>query len=347
MNYRLLAITQESYDPAVRYRFGHFVPLLEQAGISVESVEWPKQSNPRWPIIERARDFDGVVIFRRLMPLKHLRAFRRSTRYLAFDFDDCVTRRDSSLGYPWPLLDKVIQFRAMIRCCDSVTAGNQHLAELAGRLNRSIPIELVPTTIDLAKYPLRPSSSASSSPSENILGWIGQMGTLTYLAQLRPALATLCLKYPELRVRTIGVALPKMSDVRSEFRPWSASSEVADLQSLSVGLAPLPDDPWTRGKCGLRLLQYLASGVPAVAAPVGVQGEIVDRGAALPARSQHEWMKQVDRLLSDISLRQNLAREGRQLVEREFVPERWIKSILRLWTGQPVGTTQHIQSPAA
>ena len=348
MSFRLLAITQEAYDPAVRYRLGHYVPLLEKAGVSVETAEWPKQSAPRWPIIERARDFDGVVVFRRLMPLKHLRALRQSARRLAFDFDDCVTRRDSALGYPWPLLDKVIQFRAMIRCADAVTAGNSYLAGLARRINRSIPIDVVPTTIDLSKYPRRDSHDASSSVSSNhTVGWIGQKGTLTYLSKLRPALATLCQKYPSLCIRTIGVELPSMPDVKTEFRPWSASSEVTNLQSLAVGLAPLPDDPWTRGKCGLRLLQYLAAGVPAVAAPVGVQGDIIDRGGALPAHSLRDWVDQVNRLLTDASLREQISRNGRQLVEKEFVPARWMETILHDWCACSVATGSLIESPAA
>jgi glycosyltransferase involved in cell wall biosynthesis len=342
MNFRLLAITQEAYDPAVRYRLGHFIPLLNARGIEVETAEWPKQSAPRWPIIERARQFDAVVVFRRLMPLKHLRALRKSAKYLAFDFDDCVTRRDSALGYPWPLLDKVIQFRAMIGCVDAVTAGNQYLAELARSINRSIPIDIVPTTIDLRNYPIR-----EAEPVDEIVGWIGQKGTLSYLAKLQPALATLCANHEHLRIRTIGVPLPLLSNVRSEFVSWSSADEVKNLHQLSVGLAPLPDDPWTRGKCGLRLLQYLAAGVPAVAAPVGVQREIIDRGAALPARTMEDWADQVNYLLFNTALREQVSRMGRELVEREFVPLRWIEAILRDWCARKSSTLPGVESPAA
>lgn len=342
MNFRLLAITQEAYDPAVRYRLGHFIPLLNAMGIEIETAEWPKQSAPRWPIIERAHQFDAVVVFRRLMPLKHLRALRKSAKYLAFDFDDCVTRRDSALGYPWPLLDKVIQFRAMIQCVDAVTAGNRYLAELARSINRSIPIDVVPTTIELRNYPKR-----EVEPASDVVGWIGQKGTLTYLAKLKPALADLCMLHERLRIRTIGVPLPSLSNVRSEFVSWSAADEVKNLHQLSVGLAPLPDDPWTRGKCGLRLLQYLAAGVPAVAAPVGVQSEIIDRGAALPAQTMEEWAGQVNCLLSNAALREQVSRTGRELVEREFVPLRWIETILRDWCARSYTTLPDAESPAA
>jgi len=342
MSFRILAITQEAYDPAVRYRLGHFVSLLAARGVLVDTAEWPKQSAPRWPIIERAREYDTVVVFRRLMPLKHLRALRKSARYLAFDFDDCVTRRDSALGYPWPLLDKVIQFRAMIRCADAVTAGNHYLADLAHRINKSIPVDVVPTTIELSKYPKRDDTSP-----KNVVGWIGQKGTLTYLAKLRPALATLCREHDALRVRTIGVSLPAMPEVRTEFTPWSAADEVRNLHQLDVGLAPLPNDPWTRGKCGLRLLQYLAAGVPAVAAPVGVQKDIVEHGAALPARTMADWVDQVSVILSDARLREQVSRTGRELVEREFVPLRWIETILRDWCARSDAAVHDAQSPAA
>lgn len=332
MSTRLLMIHQGVDDPATRYRLGMFEPLLAERGVHCEQVAWPKSHPPRWPIIERARDYDGVVVFRRLMRLDHLRALRRSAKRLAFDFDDCVTRRDSSLGIPFPLIDKVIQFRAMIRSADAITAGNEYLHALADRHRPRGPIVTVPTTIDLGRYPLGQRRRRAEGTALAI-GWIGQKSTWAYLARLRPALVELRRRWPGLMIRCIGDAGARLEGLPLDVRPWSRETEVDDLQSLDIGLAPLADDNWTRGKCGLRLLQYAAAGVPAVASPVGVQGAITQAGGAVPARTESDWVEAVDRLLRDPEERARIGRAGRELVTIGFTPTIWIDAVIRAWCG--------------
>jgi glycosyltransferase involved in cell wall biosynthesis len=322
-----LALTQSADDPATRYRLGHYVALLAHAGLAVDACPWPSDDRLRWEVIERAGDYDAVVVFRRLLRLDHLRVLRQRARWLAYDFDDCVTRCDSTRGYPWPLLDKVIQFRGMVRSVDAITAGNSYLADLASFYNRRVAIDVVPTTVDVTRYPRRPMATGA------VIGWIGQPATLYYLRRLDSAWRKLSQRNSSLVVRTIGGDLGARVRYRHDARPWSALTESQELSALSVGLAPLTSDPWTLGKCGLRLIQYLAAGVAAVASPVGVQSEIIDEGAALGARSADEWVAKVERLLLDVDERTHLTRVGRQLVERRYVPTRWLSTVAQAWTG--------------
>lgn len=330
MTYRLLAITQGDDDPATRYRLGQYRPRLLEQGIEVESVAWPREESARLSVLSRADQFDGVVVCRRLMRVGHVKELRRRARRLAYDFDDCVTRRDSSLGIPWRLLDKVIQFRAMMASADVVTAGNAHLAQLARACGARGRVEVVPTTIDLARYPLPLSPIAGTPP---VLGWIGQPTTAKYLHSLRRPLEQLSERFPGLTVRCVGASVDLGPRVRVESRDWNGATELEDLRSFTVGLAPLTDDAWTRGKCGLRLLQYLAAGVPAVADAVGVQREIVQTGAALGAHRPEDWTHQVTRLLRDPSERARLSRLGRKRVESTYTADRGGALIRELWCG--------------
>lgn len=337
MSFRLLAITQAADDPATRYRFTQYTRRLQQRGVAAEAVVWPRDRRQRDDVVDLANDFDAVVVFRRLLDAGHGRRLRHAARRLAFDFDDSITRRDSTYGRPWPLLDKVLAFRRMIRLCDSVTAGNSYLAELAAKQSRGPSVHIVPTTVDLAGYPNPLGTTIRRQESwqepDRVLGWIGQPATSVYLKGLRRPLARLCRRRPELIVRAVSSARIALRDVRTEFRRWNQATEVSELTRFDIGLAPLPDDAWTRGKCGLRLLQYLAGGIPAVASPVGVQARIGQRGAALLASREEDWELAIERILTDEALAAELIATGRRLVEAEFTPDRWIETIVQSWCG--------------
>lgn len=333
MSYRLLAITQAANDPATRYRLGQYISLLRDHHVETNAMVWPRERRDRDAVVEAARDFDGVVLFRRLPGARHAQRLRAAARRLSFDFDDCITRRDSSAGRPWPLWNKVLAFRRMMRLCDSVTAGNSVLADMAAKQVRGASVVVVPTTLDLSRYPKPVLPDAGLHPEKTVLGWIGQAATSQYLKWLGPPLARLCKHRPNLVVRSISSEPVVLRGVPTDFRQWSAATEVAELARFDIGLAPLTDDAWTRGKCGLRLLQYLAAGVPAVTSAVGVQREIGQLHAALLATTPEEWESAIERILTDADLAHELVATGRRLVESEFVPERWIAAIVESWCG--------------
>jgi glycosyltransferase involved in cell wall biosynthesis len=328
---RLLAITREADDPATRYRLGLHEPGLRRLGVNVTRMIWPKSHAIRSTIIDRAGDYDAVVLFRCLMPIGQLRRLRRRARWLAFDFDDHPTRRDSAQGHPWLLLDKVIQFAGMCQSVDALTPGNSYLAELAKFYRPSGRVDVVPTTVDLSLYP---PPSPPLPGWRLVIGWIGQGATFPYVQQLAPAFAALPRHDKEVILRLVGTGQTMtIPGLNVEAVRWSPAEEINLLQSFTIGLAPLPDDPWTRGKCGLRLLQYLAAGVPAIASPVGVQAEIISRGAALSAKTHEEWATAIVDLSNDPDRRSSMIQLGRQLVESCFVPSRYASLLHEAWCG--------------
>lgn len=331
MSFRLLAITQAPDDPATRYRLRQYLPHFEKAGVEVTAVPWPRPPAGREGVCRRAGEYDAVVVVRRLVPVRYFDRLRAAARRLAFDFDDNIAYRDSFLGRPLLLLEKWVQFRRVVGFADAVTAGNAFLAERARRHVRGAEVRVAPTTVDPALYPWPPPHR--DGDGELVLGWIGQKSTRKYLARLRRPLARVARMEPRAVLRIIGDELPTWPELRLQLDPWSTETEAADLALLDVGLAPLPDDVWTRGKCGLRVLQYFAAGVPAVVSPVGVQGEWAAEGLALAARTGEEWCDTVRRLARDSSLRERLIAAGRRAVEQRFHPGATFPTILEAWCG--------------
>jgi glycosyltransferase involved in cell wall biosynthesis len=151
-----------------------------------------------------------------------------------------------------------------------------------------------------------------------IVGWSGSFSTVQHLEHARPALERLA-RDRRFRLRVVGGDGVTMAGIDVECRPWRADTEVGDIASFDVGLMPLPDDPWARGKCGLKALQYMALGIPAVVSPVGVNAEIVEHGRnGLVASSQEDWVTSVGRLLDDIELRRQLGAAARLTVEQRY-----------------------------
>jgi glycosyltransferase involved in cell wall biosynthesis len=125
---------------------------------------------------------------------------------------------------------------------------------------------------------------------------------------------------------------PKLGRVQVRWSAWNAASEVAQLRQIQVGLAPLPNDRWSRGKCGLRLLQYLASGIPAVASPIGTQGEITAEGAALEATTAEQWIAGITRLLDDAPAARDYVSCGRRLIRERYSAEVWARKLAQIWS---------------
>jgi glycosyltransferase involved in cell wall biosynthesis len=221
----------------------------------------------------------------------------------------------------------------MVQECHHVTAGNSYLACLALRA-RAARVSVVPTTVDLDRYLRAPETR----DEVRVLGWIGGRWTLPYLEQLRDPLALLT-QTEGVRVRVIADQPGRMGATRSEWVSWDSANEIQELKRLTVGLAPLPDDLWTRGKCGVRLLQYLAAGVPAVASPVGTQAELTAEGAALAARSAQEWVEAVRSLLESDSMRRRVAARGLAAVRKGYDAARWGPELAGLWCGMGRGVT--------
>jgi len=204
-------------------------------------------------------------------------------------------------------IDQVMQRAAL------VIVGNSYLAERARQAGAK-RVELLPSVVDLSRYPLTPQSR---NPIFTI-GWIGSPVTASYLNTVRPALAEVC-KGGKGRVVLVGAGPIDLHNVPVEIRPWSEETEVADIHSFDVGIMPLPDEPWERGKCGYKLIQYMACGKPVVASPVGVNNQIVEDGInGFRASTTAEWIRALSALRDDPSLRERMGIAGRKKVEMQY-----------------------------
>lgn len=194
-----------------------------------------------------------------------------------------------------------------------VMAGNPYLAEYAGQVNANVTI--VPTTIDTEKYTVTERTNESAMPT---IGWTGSFSTVQHLDTLRSGLQKLA-RQTRFRLRVIGTPSYEFDGIDVEAMPWQSETELEDLRSIDIGIMPLPDDAWSKGKCGLKALQFMALGIPTVCSPVGVNTEIIQDGQnGFLARSENEWLEKLSRLLHSAELRNLLGRAGRATVDSRY-----------------------------
>jgi glycosyltransferase involved in cell wall biosynthesis len=310
---RVLFITQyDERGASSRCRVYQYLPHLAARGIEGEVVPRMPSAAELW---RQAGDAQAVFLQKRLPSLEKLLLLRRRAPRLLFDFDDAIwLRRDDDGAVRPASLRKRLRLVMTLRFADAVVAGNQYLAAYARRWNPNVAV--LPTPIDASYYATRPQPDSLSSP---VLGWVGHPDNLCYLQRLEPALAALAGRCPELALRVICSEPYESPSIRVENVPWSLKEEVTNLQALDVGLMPLDDDRWTRGKCGYKALQYMAVGVPVVCSPVGMNQEIIVEGeTGLLAGDLDAWERQLSRLIDSSELRQRLGAAGRQFVEQNY-----------------------------
>lgn len=201
----------------------------------------------------------------------------------------------------------------LIRSSALVIAGNSYLAEFA-RSAGSDNVEVIPTVIDINKYHYISSVKEKHLPC---IGWIGQRSTAEYLHMLSPLLNQLSVQ-DKSRCLAIGINTRELQ-IPMESVPWSEETEVDLINKLDIGIMPLDDSPFSRGKCGYKLIQYMACGLPVVASPVGVNCQLVEHGVnGFLATTLSEWEDALEKLLSNPDLRFKMGQAGRQKVEREY-----------------------------
>lgn len=262
-------------------------------------------------------EFDAVYLYNEAAvvgPPIFERLIKRANVPLIFDFDDAIFLPSAGsanglfrlLKFPW-------KTRTICRLASHVIVGNTYLADYARQFNDLVTV--VPSTIDLDKY------RVERRPDENIppvIGWSGSASTLPYLKLLAGPLRKLA-REERFRLRVIGSQRLHLEGVEVESLPWCAATEVADLRKIEIGIMPLPDDGWTRGKCGLKALQYMSLGIPTICSPVGVNSSIIRDGEnGFVASTEDEWVEKLTRLLRSPSLRTRLGTAGRLTVEANY-----------------------------
>ena len=264
--------------------------------------------------VARPGSADVVFIYREaaLLGPARIERFLSWRLPLVFDFDDAIYLPDASPANAWSrILKPRGKPKAICRLARHVTVGNEFLAEFAATHARAVTV--VPSTIDTDLYQVR---SRPPNPRP-VVGWTGSATTLSYLAALGPALRRLRQRQ-DFELRVIGGQV-EIEGMTVRHVPWNAETEVEDLRPLDVGLMPLPDSEWSRGKCGMKALQYMALGIPPVVSPVGVNTRIVRDGInGFHARTEEEWVDRIALLLQDESLRRRMGAEARKTVEESY-----------------------------
>jgi glycosyltransferase involved in cell wall biosynthesis len=288
--------------------------LYEPGHIGVKARETLRGYLRRLAEALRSSSADVIFVYREAALLgpawiEQLLALRRP---LVFDFDDAIYLADTSRVNAWSrMLKPATKVETICRVARHVTVGNEFLARFAKDHARGVTV--VPSTIDTDVYQVEPRAR-NRVP---VIGWTGSATTARYLTVLAPALRRLQ-EMREFELRVIGAKVD-IEGLAVRCLPWRAETEPDDLCALDVGLMPLPDDEWSRGKCGMKALQYMALGIPPVVSPVGVNATIVRDGVnGFYARTEEEWIDRIARLLEDESLRRSLGQEGRRTVEESY-----------------------------
>lgn len=235
---------------------------------------------------------------------------------IIFDFDDTIfarsPHRKRTLAEKFTDTSRVVR---IIARCDAVIAGNAYLAAYARAYNKNVVI--IPTSINLTRYPVK--QMTDKNPVEPyVIGWIGMPGSLPYLNFLKPVFQELAGKH-KILVRIIGGQNYDCPGVQVEHLPWSLQNEVSQILTFDIGVMPLTESEEARGKCGLKLLQYMAAGIPAVASPVSANKEIITDGEnGYLAVTPEEWVEKFYSLIQSTQLRLEMGRRGRKTVERRF-----------------------------
>lgn len=319
----MLALTQGESVPSSRFRIKNIVERLKEGGIDIRIRDarvsaFPPASSlsrPAWLVREllfRAPDllssynYDVIVFQRELIStLPTLEALFKSPRVL--DVDDAIWLHRGGLAA-----------NSLARNVDHIVCGNSYLADYFAKFGK--PISIVPTGVDVSIF--RPRHDRASN---KIIGWSGTSGGFRFLYAIECALSEVLKRNPDWTLRIVSDQRPSFNFIpaeRIEFLLWSKENEVESIASMDIGIMPLDDTAWSRGKCSYKMLLYMACGLPVVVSDFGMNREILNYDfVGYGASSVSDWVDSLSSLIADSELRDRLGKSGRGVVESFFSTE--------------------------
>lgn len=327
--------------PSTRFRIQQYLPALDAAGIDYlvrpflssrlapvayrQGSTAAKLAVTAWGTLQRTLDVvracrcDLVYVLREAFPIgppAFERMFEAASGRIAFDFDDAIYHRYLNHDNPLDRFRDWDRPAKVISRARRTVAGSQILADFA-RIHAPSPdhVVVIPTVVDTAVFTPRPRPEDGTV----VVGWIGTPRNTPYVKAIWPALSRVAALDRRVRYVLVGAEPFDTGDTRVEFRPWKLASEVSDVQGFDIGIMPLPDDEQTRGKCGFKLIEYMACGIPTVASPVGANLHVLAGGqTGLFAQDDAGWTEALLRLVADAGLRRDMGYEGRQRAVQAF-----------------------------
>ncbi|HUD71726.1 MAG TPA: glycosyltransferase [Dongiaceae bacterium] len=326
---RLLCVLGAGPDhPSTRFRILQHLDRLRAGGVEADLlVAKRREGYDLVDLRRRARRADAVLIQKKLLARFKL-AFLPGDRPILYDVDDAVfeispdeERRFTAARAARRMRSRRARLAAVARRARVVIAGNRFLADWIAGLG--VPVTIVPTGVDLAPFPADAVAAAATRrrarSGERLIGWIGSRPSLPYLAALAEPLRAVAAAVPGARLVQVCNDFIDLPGVPTEKRRWDAGTEARDLLDCDLGLMPIDDRPFSRGKCGLKILQYQAAGLPVVCSPVGANREIVRAGeTGLFAEDGPGWTEAITRLLRDPEAAARCGAAGRARVERDY-----------------------------
>jgi glycosyltransferase involved in cell wall biosynthesis len=338
---RVLLLLPYAWDtsPSQRFRIEQWCPQLTAQGIEFQTATLltPAQQRLLYHggratrkafmlagcLVRRAaqlrdlRGFDLVWLHRAAFPVGPPvleRLLAKSGVPLVYEFDDAIfLTHTTAANTCWAGLKCAGKTAEICGLSQHVVVGNEYLARYACRYNPRVSI--IPTSIDTDRYQSRDRYSDSSPV---VIGWTGSRSTVAYLRMLDSALQRVG-RRARVRLHVIGTDEYALPGVDTYAAAWRSETELPELTRFDIGVMPMPDEEWARGKCALKALQYMGLGIPTISSPVGVNGEIIQHGAnGCLAATEDEWVEQLLALVSNVRLRERLGRAGRETVEASF-----------------------------
>lgn len=327
-NLRVAAFTGGTNVPSRRFRLAQYIDPVRTLGLSISEFParfgaWPpaaKFVRPAWALASLLDRLPGVAISHRfdatfiqrefISTLSTLERWTKAPRI--FDVDDAVWEHGARAR---------TAFERNVSSSQAVIAGNSTILEYARSLGAQCTV--IPTPVDTERF--RPATATSRRTK--VIGWSGSSSGLKYLEGVAPALRRVLNSDPAVRLLVHcdrAPHLPELPRSQVDFIRWSPDNEVHALTRIDVGIMPLPDEPFARGKCSYKMLLYMACGVPVVVSPVGMNAEVLQSGeCGYAATTEAEWTEALVALLESPPRRQEFGDRGRQIVERDYALDRW------------------------
>jgi glycosyltransferase involved in cell wall biosynthesis len=342
------ALTLYPFDtvPGQRFRIEQWQPFLEEQGISIDYYSFadenltkimPKPGNlptkvggmlkgvaKRFAHLRHLSKYDVILIYRAaamIGPAFFERLIKLSGRPVVFDFDDAIfleNTNEANKLFGWLKFPE--KTGSICRLSTSVTVGNEWLGEYAAKFNPNVTI--IPSSVNTDIYV--PVKKVEAPPNDKIiLGWTGSSTSQTHLEMFAPTLKKFLESRDDVELHVHSDRSPDLPGIPFVWHQWSPENEVEVISNFDIGIMPLPDDEWSRGKCSMKALLYMSLAIPTVCSDVGMNREVINQGEnGFLVSSEEEWLKALNALADDRNLRQRLGHAARETVLEKYSMKR-------------------------